>query len=261
MDEQREGPNRAQSALIALVRASVLRRGFFRKAMGDVVRWLGPDVVETTFRGARFRVHVGDNLTERDLLLNPCTDKEELDFLVDATPVGGVFVDIGANIGMYALVMAAALGGQGRVVAIEPDPLIRARLLANAELSHAGNVTVCAEAAGDKDGEVSFARNENNLGESQIVQGGSVRVRMRPLTAILAEAKIDHIDSLKIDVEGYEDRVLLPFFREAPQSLWPRAVVIEHIHPEGWLDDCLAELAARGYRTAKLGLYNAMLLR
>ena len=31
----------------------------------------------------------------------------------------------------------------------------------------------------------------------------------------------------KIDVEGFEDRVLTGFFAEAPQALWPRAVVID----------------------------------
>jgi hypothetical protein len=43
------------------------------------------------------------------------------------------------------------------------------------------------------------------------------------------------VDALKIDVEGFEDRVLTGFFAEAPQALWPRAVVIEHLSRDEWL--------------------------
>ena len=49
------------------------------------------------------------------------------------------------------------------------------------------------------------------------------------LQRILADAAVDHVDALKIDIEGFEDRVLTPFFKDAPQGLWPRAIVIEHL--------------------------------
>jgi hypothetical protein len=37
------------------------------------------------------------------------------------------------------------------------------------------------------------------------------------------------------------------FFAEAPQALWPRAIVIEHLEKDAWRDDCIAEMRARGY--------------
>ena len=55
------------------------------------------------------------------------------------------------------------------------------------------------------------------------------------LQRILDDAGVDHVDALKIDVEGFEDRVLTGFFKDAPQSLWPRAVVIEHLSRNEWL--------------------------
>ena len=64
---------------------------------------------------------------------------------------------------------------------------------------------------------------------------------------ILAEAGVSHVDALKIDVEGFEDRVLTGFFADAPQALWPRAIVIEHLSKDEWLNDCIADMRARGY--------------
>jgi hypothetical protein len=62
-------------------------------------------------------------------------------------------------------------------------------------------------------------------------------------------------------VEGYEDRVLTGFFREAPASLWPRAVVIEHLSKDEWLEDCIAVMLARGYAQAGKTRSNTMLVQ
>lgn len=251
-------PSGAQAALIALTRSTPLKGGVTRKAMGDLVRAAGPSVVDTQFRGARFRVHLGDNLTERNLLLDPRTEREELDFLIAATPPDGVFVDVGANIGLYALVVAAARPG-ARVLAIEPDPLIRARLEANLALSGLRNVTLRAEAAGDSEGEASFIRDTHNLGESHVAETGGLRVPVKPLAAILAGAGIARVDALKIDIEGYEDRALVPFFRDWPVGGRPRAIVIEHVHPGQWRTDVMAVLAGLGYRAQAVTEYNTLL--
>jgi FkbM family methyltransferase len=249
-----------QAALIALTRSTFLKGGVTRKAMGDLVRAAGPSVIDTAFRGARFRVHLGDNLTERNLLLDPRTEREELDFLVAATPPGGVFVDVGANIGLYALVVAAARPG-ARILAIEPDPLIRARLQANLALSGLGNVAVRPEAVGETEGETGFTRDTRNLGESHVAEDGALKVRVQPLSAILSAHGITALDALKIDIEGYEDRALVPFFRDWPESGWPGALVIEHVHPGQWRTDIMALLRDRGYRSQGTTEYNTLLRR
>jgi FkbM family methyltransferase len=253
-------PTRAQAALIALTRSTFLKGGITRKAMAGLVRAAGPGVIDTGFRGARFRVHLGDNLTERNLLLDPRTEREELDFLIAATPPGGVFVDCGANVGLYALVTAAARPA-AQVIAIEPDPLIRERLQTNLALCGFANVTLCPEAVGDSEGEIAFIRDTGNLGESHVAAEGGLTVPVRPLAAILRDAGIAAVDSLKIDVEGYEDRALAPFFRDWPQEGWPRALVIEHVHPDKWRTDCMALLRNLGYRPEATTEYNTLLRR
>jgi hypothetical protein len=81
------------------------------------------------------------------------------------------------------------------------------------------------------------------------------------LQRILADAGADHVDALKIDVEGYEDRVLTGFFKQAPPSLWPRAIVIEHLSRNEWLDDCIADMRARGYVETGKTRSNTLLVR
>ena len=81
------------------------------------------------------------------------------------------------------------------------------------------------------------------------------------LQRILEEAGVTKVDALKIDVEGFEDRVLTGFFAEAPQSLWPRAVVIEHLSKNEWLKDCIADMRARGYVERGRTRSNTLLLR
>ena len=53
------------------------------------------------------------------------------------------------------------------------------------------------------------------------------RLKYRPLLEVLIQESITRIDALKIDVEGAEERILIPFFNEAEKSLWPKLLIIE----------------------------------
>jgi hypothetical protein len=61
------------------------------------------------------------------------------------------------------------------------------------------------------------------------------------------EARLERIDALKIDIEGYEDRALLPFFAEASKSLWPRLLILERSERD-WATDLMGALTKSGYR-------------
>jgi FkbM family methyltransferase len=258
-------PTAAQAAIISLARRSRLKRGAFRPMLSRLVNLLRAGPVDVPYQGASFRFYHQASATERGALFNPDYNIEELDFLRTHTPVGGVFVDVGANVGTYAMVLARHVGAVGKVIAIEPHPITHARLAFNRAASGFAQVLLVAAAAGPADGELMIETDGDNLGASHIVSGeragNAIAVPSLRLQRILGDAGVDHVDALKIDVEGFEDRVLTGFFKDAPPALWPRAVVIEHLSRDEWLEDCIADMRARGYAETGRTRSNTMLLR
>lgn len=258
-------PNAAQAAIIQLAHRSRLKRGAFRPWLSRLVNLLRAGPVDVSYQGASFRFYHQASATERGALFNPDYNLEELGFLRAQVPMGGVFVDIGANVGTYALVLARHVGANGTVIAVEPHPVTHARLKFNNTASGSPQTRLVAAAVGDTDGEVMIETDGDNLGASHVVTGaataGAIKVPALRLLRILEEASVTKVDALKIDIEGFEDRALVPFFKVAPQSLWPRAVVIEHLSRNEWQQDCIADMRARGYAEKGRTRSNTFLLR
>ncbi len=258
-------PTRAQAAIIALAQRARLKRGAFRLMLSRLVNLLRAGPVDIQYQGASCQFYHQASATERGALFNPDYNLEELDFLRAHTPAGGVFVDIGANVGTYAMVLARHVGPGGKVIAIEPHPITHARLAFNRAASGFAQVTLVAAAAGPSDGELMIETDGDNLGASHIVTGElagrAIKVPSLRLQHILEQAGVTHVDTLKIDVDGYEDRVLTGFFEQAAASLWPRAVVIEHLSRSEWLEDCIADRRARGYAATGQTRSNTLLVR
>jgi len=258
-------PNAAQAAIISLARRTRLKRGAFRPMLSRLVNLLRSGPVDVDYQGAAFRFYHQASATERGALFNPAYNLEELEFLRKHTPPGGVFVDVGANVGTYAMVLARHVGADGKVIAIEPHPVTFARLSFNKAASGFKQVNLVAAAAGPADGKLLIETDGDNLGASHIVTGtaakDAIRVPSWRLERILDEAGVSKVDALKIDVEGFEDRVLTGFFKQAREALWPGAVVIEHLSRDEWQDDCIADMLARGYAEVGQTRSNTLLLR
>jgi FkbM family methyltransferase len=123
-----------------------------------------------------------------------------------------IFVDIGANIGIYSLQVSGLFS---RVVAFEPNPAIRERLRDNINLNGYENIAVLPDAIGATAEELSFCvpteDNENHgvagFSESYMRSAGiqyrTVTVSVRPLDTVLA-ADLFAVSVIKLDVEGFE---------------------------------------------------------
>jgi FkbM family methyltransferase len=216
----------------------------------------------------RMRLHPRDNGCEKNLLFTPQmyepSEREEL--ARDIARVGGrafVFVDIGANVGLFSLFVAAT-ARIARILAIEPEPGNFARLAFNIAANPGVPITPLAVALGDAEGTAFIMLNARDRGGTRMAAGGTpeggVEVRCRPLLAVVQEAGLTGIDALKIDVEGAEDKVLAPFFRDAPEALWPGLIVIEDSSAE-WSSDLFALLASKGYEVSSRSRQNVMLRR
>ena len=77
---------------------------------------------------------------------------------------GMTVLDIGANIGIFALGMAKLVGPEGKVIAFEPNVASIARLRRNVELNSLNQVTVETSAVSDYDGTAQFS---NALSDTQ----------------------------------------------------------------------------------------------
>ena len=184
-------PNAAQAAIISMAHGSRLKRGAFRPMLSRLVNLLRAGPVDVQYQGASFRFYHQASATERGALFNPAYNLEELDFLRAHVPAGGVFVDVGANVGTYAMALARHVGAGGKVIAIEPHPVTHARL-PSTTLLRPSQVRLVAAAAGPADGELMIETDGENLGASHIVSGEAsgkaIKVPSLRLQRILEEA-------------------------------------------------------------------------
>lgn len=245
-------PNSIQSALLALAGLPFLRRGFFRQYFIKAVLALGQEPIDIARGPLRFRLTPSDNVAERGILLNPAYQETSLAFLRAHLPLGGTLVDCGANVGQFSLVGGQKIGPHGHALAIEATEKMAARLAANITLSGFDDrIKVVNVAVGGEDGTIQFNIDNSDGALSRASADGPISVPMRTLLGLVQEAEFSQIDVLKIDVEGMEDQVLTAFFRDAPQSLWPKHIIIEDELAKNWQKDASTLLTECGYREAK----------
>lgn len=247
-------PGLVARALIAAARHSPLGRGSFRRTMAGLIG--GP--VDVELHGARYRLRLDNSAPARALLLHGRYNAEEIAFLAGGLQPGDAFIDIGCNVGTYALPLARRVGATGQVLAIDANPAMIAAISFNAEASGLPQVRPIHAAVGDREAEVALDLSANDMGGVAVAEGAG-GIPMRPLLHILAEAGITRIAALKIDIEGHEDSALVPFFAAAPESLLPARIVIERERQGRTRQPgSNAAFAAHGYRLAGQTRGNAM---
>lgn len=130
---------------------------------------------------------------------------------------GAVGVDAGANLGLATLAMAAAWPGHAALLAAEPDPRTHFLLARNLAANGLDRAAALRMALGAEEGTVTLRRQSGNGAVAQLespdaavaaCQGPGIPVALRPLDRVLADAGLDRLDLLKLDVEGAEGLVL-----------------------------------------------------
>ena len=130
---------------------------------------------------------------------------------------GAVFLDIGANVGILTLFAMSQSRSDARLLAFEPHPVTYRRLAFNLAQSPRQGVTAICTALGDQNGLARIAGEDLSLVSLRGAESAdAIEVRVRKLGDVLSEEGITHIDVLKIDVEGAEDKVLKSFLDECP---------------------------------------------
>jgi FkbM family methyltransferase len=251
----RYAPKGVTASILELTRRcstswSGMRRAFLLR--GIAVRTLAGRPLDVEAYGARMRLYPYNNTCEKRILFTPqYFDPAERRLLANYASDDARFIDIGANVGGYTLFMAALSGPRARILAIEPNPSVFERLTYNIRQNPFATVKALDCAVADREGEITLFLDPRNQGCTSVrishAGGDTLKVHANSLKSILAHEGYDRIDALKVDVEGAEDVVLEPFFREAPPALWPRLILCARSNT-GWSVDLARMLSGYGYR-------------
>lgn len=221
-------------------------------------------IVDLEYLEARFRLFVDENGQDRWVFRRGHhPEEEELLGFADYAGRDIVFLDIGANNGYFAVSAGKRISAGSRILSFEPHPRTFRKLQMHLAFNEIRQVEPLNLALGPEETTMTLHASSSADGCNSLVGGGpGVPVPVRPLVDVLRERSIERVDLLKIDVEGFEDQVLFPFFENAPQSLWPQKVIIEKTNQAtSWRRDCIALMTERGYRISKQTMDNAWLSR
>jgi FkbM family methyltransferase len=171
--------------------------------------------------GLRFEARFRDDGSFVDLYFLQFEPPSLVPVLEEALDEGGVFFDVGANIGIYAAWAAKLVGPSGVVHAYEPVPATRAELERFLSLNDLRNVRIVSAALGAAEGSLTLyvvpgasglssavARPQESRVGGNAVPSVDVRVSMSTLDAQTSGPGAPKPDLVKIDVEGYEFDVI-----------------------------------------------------
>lgn len=124
---------------------------------------------------------------------------------------GMTCLDIGSNIGYYAILESNLVGQKGKVIAIEPNPSNYEYLQKNLEIQQTNNTESYNFAASDKDGTIRFLIYETSNecmtipdGEEPKYPGKVIVVPTKQIDTFVDELNLHSVDFLRMDVEGFE---------------------------------------------------------
>ena len=220
-----------------------------------LTRWVTSPLLQRqtirTRNGLSLEVVPAD-LIGRQLYLTGTFDPHLLTLFEALSRDAAVVVDVGANIGLFALSMAKA--GARVVHAVEPQADVASMLLRSADASALRNkIHLHPFAISLEDGEAAFALDTENPGAAHIVEKhagpNTITVRLRNGDKFLDSLGADAIDFMKVDVEGHEAQVF------GGMSRWLslhriRSIVFETFGRDGDID-ALSLISGHGYE-----LYN-----
>ncbi len=148
-------------------------------------------VLETNDFSWKIKAH-----SDFDDIVRPTYERD----LVPYFACTGVFVDVGACIGKWSLLVSRTAS---QVYAFDPDPDVYEYLTENIKLNNVSNIKTFNKGLSSSIGTAKFfIEKADHSGVSKITEDGDVEIQ----TMTLDSLQIPRVQLIKIDVEGYEVR-------------------------------------------------------
>jgi FkbM family methyltransferase len=170
-------------------------------------RFLTKDILDN-----KLQLDLTDEGISKDLILYKIREPLSTKYFLQEIKEGDVIIDVGANIGYYALLEAGAVGNTGKVYAIEPVKENINKLKFNIKLNNYSNIEVFEMAIGDEE-KIATMYLSNKCNWHSLVCArdiadtiiGQVDVKVTTLDKFIDQFIPNRkIDFIRIDVEGYE---------------------------------------------------------
>jgi FkbM family methyltransferase len=117
---------------------------------------------------------------------------------------GDVIFDVGAGIGEDTIILSREVTPSGRVIAIEPSPRVFRCLQKTVRLNGITNVITVGCAVHSSDGELRISDDEFYAASTVLDAAPGERIPARSLGSLFDELRIQHVDLLKMNIEGAE---------------------------------------------------------
>ena len=174
------------------------------------------------FSGNKFFTHTLSNNIKINLYKDSVLSKliyfgfenEETDYVESILKEGDVFIDVGANIGLFTLIASKIVGNSGKVICFEPSPTTFSRLDENVKLNNFKNIDFRNIGLSDKQDKLVFYVSKsgydawNSFALREDILEDTIEVEVSSLDIELREVDKSKIKLIKIDVEGWEKFVL-----------------------------------------------------
>lgn len=195
----------------------------WRKPMSPIRNYLGTrsaqEEVEPYYKKIAYGdvpiymyIDTSESWVSKEVHFHGMHEEHILEKIIDNLPIGGTFVDVGANVGQHTLYAAQKVGPSGLVYAFEPIPSSANNIQLSKEKNNFTWLTIIQKAVTNFVGETIFykygltdisSRNKN------FTDRAAEEIQVQTTTLDQELASIEKIDLIKIDVEGYEMDVLL----------------------------------------------------
>jgi len=195
-------------------------------------RWVGREWVEVN--GSRMKVELNDPGISRELALYQTHEPMATALAVKFAAGCGTIVDLGSNVGYYALLFLTQVKPKPKLISIEPSTDNIRRLKMNLEANGLlESATIIRTAISDRcgEGQLNLARESNwhSLLPADERHSGSEAVSVITLDALVEQLDLARVDLVRMDIEGYES-VVLGGMHKTLDTFKPKLII--ELHPQ-----------------------------